>query len=481
MEFRIAIFLQLIFLGLATLESHAADYGLLLDDQDDCICTCEPVTAEICKMEYKRTTFPNKVNGFNTQTDALKEFSSFPIESPTLQICSSMLKPFLCSYYFPPCVTTFNCGAVGPCNTLCEQVRGSCEPLLLKHNHTWPDHLDCTKFPTSTSADPHCIPGTPPTDITLKPACEKVKQPICSSLHPDYMTQFPNKHLITQDEADIQFNTFVPALSSNCSSMLRVLLCTSHYPICTDGSIRIYPCKHICEQVQQSCEPALLQHNVSFVWPEFLNCNNFPSKNESVCADSMFAAPSTPTPSAPTNSSTTSNLTSPSTSSPNTSTPSTSTPSKSTPSKSTIKPPTASAQDTCEPILPEVLEICGGIHPNYGMTHFPYGGFKCQRQAIETLKNTTEFLQYLELMDRNCAPELKPFLCLHFFPMCSPTQPIKIIKPCRSVCRKATNGCSSCADKWPFDCNDYKVKGNCLSLNDLKHYIRRFSAKESKC
>ena len=468
MEFRKAIFLQLIFLGAAIFKSFAADYGALLDSDDDCICTCEPVTAEICKTEYKRTTFPNKVNRFNTQTEALKEFNLFPADSPTLEICSSMLIPFLCSYYFPPCVKTFNCEGVGPCESLCEQVRGSCEPLLLKHNYTWPDHLDCTKFPASTSADPYCIPGTPPTDITLKPACEKVKQPICASLHSDYMTQFPNKDLITQDEADIQFNTFAPALSSNCSSMLKVLLCTSHYPICTDGSIRIYPCKHMCEQVQQSCEPALLQHNVS--WPEFLQCSNFPNKNETACADSMFAAPSTPTPSTPTRSSTTSNITT---------TPSTSTPSKSAPKYPTTPP--VPARDTCEPMLPEVLEICGGIHPNYGMTHFPYGGFKCQRQAIETLKNSTEFLRYLELIDQNCAAELKPFLCLHYFPMCSPTQPIKIIKPCRNICRKATNGCSSCVNKWPFDCDDYKVKGSCLNLNDLKHYIRRFSAKESKC
>ena len=468
MEFRKAIFLQLIFLA-AAFESFvtvADQYGPVLDSDDDCICTCEPVTAEICKTEYKRTIFPNKVNRFSSQKDALKEFNLFPDEALTLQICSSMLRTFLCSYYFPPCVNAFDCEGVGPCDTLCEQVRGSCEPLLREHNYTWPDHLDCTKFPTSTSADPYCIPGTPPTDVTVKPSCEKVKQPICASLHPDYMTQFPNKDLITQDEADIQFNTFAPALGSNCSSMLKVLLCTSHYPICTDGSIRIYPCKHLCEQVQQSCEPALLQHNVSYAWPEFLHCSNFPNKNESVCADAVFTAPSTPTPSTPTRNSTT---------------PSLNTSSTSTPSTSTPTAPPVPAQRTCEPILPEVLEICGGIHPNYGMTHFSYGQFKCQRQAIETLKNSTEFLQYLKLIDQNCAAELKPFLCLHFFPMCSPTQPIKIIKPCRSVCRKATNGCSSCINKWPFDCNDYKVKGNCLNLNDLKYYIRRFSSKETKC
>ena len=436
MEFRKAIVLQVIFLGISTFKSSVADYTPVLE------CTCEPVLSEICGERYNRTIFPNKVNKFSTERDANKEFESFPIQSLSLQSCSSMLITFLCSYYFPPCLKDLGCEGVGPCVTLCEQVRAGCEPLLLEHNYTWPDSLNCSKFPTLKDADPYCIPATPPVTVAVE-SCEKVKQPICAALDPKYMTRFPNKDLITQAEADIQFNTFVPALSSNCSSMLKVLLCTSHYPICADGSIQIYPCRHMCEQVRQSCEPFLLRQNAS--WPTFLNCSNFPNKNDTACVDhdSVFNATSTPTP------------------------------------QSATLPP-MSSQDTCEPILPEVLEICGGIHPNYTMTHFPYGHFTSQRQAIETLKNSTEYLAYLELIGGNCAAEIKPFLCLHFFPMCSPTQPITIVKPCRSVCRKATNGCSACVDKWPFDCDDYKVKGTCLNLDDLKQYTRKFP-KETKC
>ena len=439
MEFRKVIVLQLIFLGTSALKSSVVDAGPVLK------CTCEPVMAEICATEYNRTIFPNKINRFSTERDALKEFESFPTEALSLQNCSSMLITFLCSYYFPPCLKDLNCEGVGPCDTLCEQVRAGCEPLLLKRNHTWPDHLNCSKFPTSKSADPYCIPATPPIVVAVESSCEKVKQPICASLDSKYVTRFPNKDLITQREADIQFNTFVPALSSNCSSLLRVFLCTSHYPICTNDSIQIYPCRNACEEVRQSCEPFLLQRNAS--WPAFLNCSNFPNKNESVCADRdsllKFSTPSTPTP------------------------------------KAATLPP-MQTQETCEPILPEVLEICGGIHRNYTMTHFPYGDFTSQRQAIKTLKNSTEYLTYLELIDRNCAAEIKPFLCLHFFPMCSPTQPITIVNPCRSVCRKATNGCSACANKWSFDCDDYKVKGTCLKLDDLKQYIRTLP-KENKC
>lgn len=434
-------------MGLTAFKSSVAQYGRLQ-------CACEPVRAEICAAEYNRTIFPNKVNGFSSGKDALKEFQSFPTETLALQNCSSMLVKFICSYYFPPCLRDLNCEAIGPCDSLCEQVRSSCEPVLLKYNYTWPDHLNCSKFPASKSADPYCIPGTPPVAVTVESSCVKVNQPICAALHPNYMTQFPNKDLITQEEADIQFNTFVPALSSNCSSKLKVLLCTSHYPVCTKsgGSLQIYPCRHMCEEVKTSCQPFLLQHNIS--WPKFLNCNNFPNKNKSVCADSVFTAPSTPTPSKP------------------------------TPTLRVATLPPMPDQDVCEPIIPEVLEICGGIHRDYNMTHFPYGEFTSQRQAIDTLKNFTEYKPYLELIKKNCAAELKPFLCLHFFPLCSPTKPAKIIKPCRNVCRRARIGCSACLKaplKWDFDCDNYRVKADCLNLDDLKRYLRKLYSTENKC
>ena len=404
--------------------------------------SCEKVKQPICAALSSKymTRFPNKY--FITQTEADIQFNTFV---PALSSnCSSMLKMLLCTSHYPIC--TNGSIQIYPCRHMCEQVRQSCEPFLLQQNVSWPKFLNCSNFPNKNDtvcvdhdlidADPHCIPATPPITVAVE-SCEKVKQPICAALNPKYTTQFPNKNFITQTEADIHFNPFVQALSSNCSSMLKMLLCTSHYPICTNGSIQIYPCRHMCEQVRQSCEPFLLQQNVS--WPKFLNCSNFPNKNNTKsCVDreSIFNAPITPIPVA------------------------------------TLPP--MPRQNVCEPILPEVLEICGGIHSNYTMTHFPYGQFTSQRQAIETLKNCTDYLAYLQLINGSCAAEIKPFLCLQYFPMCSPTQPITIVKPCRNVCRKATNGCSACVDKWPFDCDDYKVKGTCLGLDDLKQYTRKF-------
>lgn len=437
------LILQLVFLGLASRGSVVA-YGLLGS------CTCELVSPQICRSEYNWTIFPNEVNKFGLQKDAMIGFNSFPVESLARQNCSSMLINFLCSYYFPPCLNSkeLNCQGVGPCDTLCKEVRSGCEPLLLKYNLTWPRHLKCNKFPKPKSGV-HCIPAIrhKATTEEVKPdsPCEKIQQPICASLHKKYMTQFPNKDLITQREAEIQFNTFLPALQSNCSSAqkLKVLLCTSHYPVCTDGSFQIRPCKHVCQEVKDSCEPFLMKRNIS--WPKFLNCSNFLNKSDGLCADSDFIAPSTASP----------------------------------------KVTTISKQnnDTCEPILPEVLKICGGIHTNYTLTHFPHGRFTSQRQAIEAIKNSAKYSTYLRLIGRNCAAELKPFLCLNFFPMCIPTQPITIVKPCRNICRKAQKGCEPCLKKkkdWNFDCTKYHVKGTCLNLEKLKSYLRR-SPKNKKC
>ena len=117
------------------------------------------------------------------------------------------------------------------------------------------------------------------------------------------------------------------------------------------------------------------------------------------------------------------------------------------------------------------------------MTRFPYGQFATQKEAIETLQNSTLYLPYLKLIDENCAAELKPFLCLNFFPMCSPKEPHVIVKPCRNICRKARTKCEPCLDekfKWYFDCDDYHVKGTCLNLSKLNSYLRKFS-KENKC
>jgi len=428
----------LISLG-AIIRSTTAQCGLL--DK------CEPVTVGECKKFYNLTIFPNTVCDFDTQADAVKQFNTF---KQLMDIkCSPLLPRFLCSYYFPHCPDDSKCLSVGPCNDLCEQVRADCEPIMKQYKYEWPSYFSCNKFPTSNGPKV-CIPApeTPtPTTKSLQASCEKVDHPVCASLNGNYKTRFPNKNLITQDDANLQFRTFNGALDSNCSSMLRPFLCLSHFPACSTGNAdqdtqTVYPCKHMCKQVRRSCEPFLVQQNST--WPDFLDCSHFPNKTNDVCLDS------------------TNLITTP---------------------RISPEPPTTATnaivlpdpEYTCEPILPEVLEVCGDIHDNYTTTHFPHGGYLTQSDAVKT------FNTFLRLMKSNCAPEIKPFLCYHFFPFCSSQWPTELVKPCRSVCRKARTGCEPCVNKhdqvWPdyLDCDHFKVKGTCLSLNNLKDYSRSFS------
>jgi len=407
--------------------------------------SCEPVTAGKCNKLYNSTIFPNKVCDFDSQGDAVKQFNSF--ERLMATKCSPSLSTFLCSYYFPPCPNDGKCSSVGPCDDLCVEVRTACEPVMKDNDYEWPEYLNCTKFPKSNGPDA-CISasaGVKP-ELTLHTACEEVDHPTCAALNGNYMTRFPNKNLITQTEAKLQFNTFREALDSNCSSLLKPFLCLSHFPACsagnTDGDYTqtVYPCKHMCKQVRRSCEPFLNQRNVT--WPDFLNCSNFPNKTAGLCLDSTDLT-MTPEP----------------------------------PATNVVLP---NPDDRCEPILPEVLKFCGDIHENYTSTHFPNGGYVNQKDALETFKT------FSRLLKSKCAPEIKPFLCYHFFPFCSPLLPDELVKPCRSVCRKARTGCESCLNKhnltWPdyLDCDNFKVKGTCLTLNNLKKYQRSFTG-DSTC
>ncbi|OCT87331.1 hypothetical protein XELAEV_18021029mg [Xenopus laevis] len=57
--------------------------------------------------------------------------------------CHPYARTFLCSLFAPVCLDTF----IQPCRSMCVAVRDSCAPVLACHGHSWPESLDCDRFP----------------------------------------------------------------------------------------------------------------------------------------------------------------------------------------------------------------------------------------------------------------------------------------------------------------------------------------------
>lgn len=109
---------------------------------------CEPITeVDICSdVGYNKTTFPNYRNQRNQQ-EARNEIMGF---SPLIQAgCSTALVHLLCAVYVPFCVDIFDRQMrIPPCRELCEYVRGGCELMLVRSGFTWPQHLNCSLYPS---------------------------------------------------------------------------------------------------------------------------------------------------------------------------------------------------------------------------------------------------------------------------------------------------------------------------------------------
>lgn len=141
---------------------------------------CEPIRIELCRgIGYNETSMPNLV-GHELQTDADFTLQTF---SPLIQYgCSAQLHFFLCSAYVPMCTSKVS-QPIGPCRGLCETVRSRCHPILQGFGFSWPQSLDCNRFPKENNHEHMCMegPGEPgggiPTSSTkitssLQPNCQ---------------------------------------------------------------------------------------------------------------------------------------------------------------------------------------------------------------------------------------------------------------------------------------------------------------------
>lgn len=117
---------------------------------------CEPIRIDNCRgLGYNLTGMPNLV-GHELQQDAELQFQTF---MPLIQYrCSSQLRFFLCSVYVPMCTEKVP-QVIGPCRSLCENVKRRCETVLKEFGFYWPSALNCSLFPANNNQDQMCMKG----------------------------------------------------------------------------------------------------------------------------------------------------------------------------------------------------------------------------------------------------------------------------------------------------------------------------------
>ncbi|XP_048244088.1 secreted frizzled-related protein 2-like [Haliotis rufescens] len=65
---------------------------------------------------------------------------------------------------------------------------------------------------------------------------------------------------------------------SKCYKHIESFVCAALFPKCSENPFQLtYPCKGLCEDVQERCHPVLQRYGIE--WPEELNCTRFRERN----------------------------------------------------------------------------------------------------------------------------------------------------------------------------------------------------------
>ncbi|NXA11419.1 SFRP2 protein, partial [Sapayoa aenigma] len=104
-------------------------------------CVVIPKQMGMChKIGYSEMRLPNLM-GHTSMAEVILKSTTWQHLVHT--DCHPHVRMFLCSLFAPVCLDTF----IHPCRSMCVAVRDSCAPVLLCHGHSWPNSLDCDRFP----------------------------------------------------------------------------------------------------------------------------------------------------------------------------------------------------------------------------------------------------------------------------------------------------------------------------------------------
>ncbi|XP_064105595.1 atrial natriuretic peptide-converting enzyme-like [Macrobrachium nipponense] len=394
---------------------------------------CEPISVPLCRDLPYNTSFPNIFNHDSQEEAGLEIHQFFPLIKMQ---CSLDLQLFLCSVYVPVC--TIMREPILPCKSLCKSARHGCEELMSSYGFSWPESLECSRFPELSHGQPCVsrvtdgeviISPSPPigstqlplTGISTKAECEHISVPLCRDL--PYNTSFPNifNH-DGQEEAGLEIHQFYPLIEIQCSLDLQLFLCSVYVPVCIEREEPILPCRSLCESSRHGCEK--LMNRFGFSWPESLKCSRFPEPSfEQSCVSRVTESEVIISPSPP--------------------------------SINTQLPVTGiSSVRECEPIS---VPLCRDLP--YNNTRFP-NIFNHDSQEEAGL----EIHQFFPLIKMQCSLDLQLFLCFVYVPVCTIME--EPILPCKSLCESARHGCEELMNSYGFS---WPESLECSRFPELSH------------
>ncbi|KAJ8312731.1 hypothetical protein KUTeg_010104, partial [Tegillarca granosa] len=221
-------------------------------------------------FRYNRTSFPNYLDQ-KTQNEAIHGLDKF---EPLIKTgCSVELVQFLCSTYFPECLSGGN--IVRPCRSMCIRVKDRCNSDMSKFGLVWPLALDCG---TLTFVEYRPTLGYFTNRASSK--CENLQTgSLCNGLN--NLTSFPNYMYLnqtTQTSEILEIHQFYPLIKIGCSDQILRLLCSVYFPECRllDNKLTFIP---PCKSAKTGC--ASILEKFGFGWPQTLDCDYF--ENGSHC------------------------------------------------------------------------------------------------------------------------------------------------------------------------------------------------------
>ncbi|XP_066522950.1 sizzled [Hoplias malabaricus] len=132
-------------------------------------CVSIPHQLSVCHdVGYSEMRLPNLMGHSSLEAEVVPRSEDW--RSLLQTGCHPQAQAFLCSLIAPVCLDTF----IPPCRSLCVAVRDSCAPVLACHGHSWPEVLNCDRFPAHEDV---CLTPLPKHISTFpkvfsQPACQ---------------------------------------------------------------------------------------------------------------------------------------------------------------------------------------------------------------------------------------------------------------------------------------------------------------------